>query len=96
MVEAMNKEYVFPQILHNNKRLALRHHVSIYSGYAVSIINRLIESGDIASHLVGYQVYIDVDEALTVLSKSRFHPKKSALAASKILSNEQKADLFSA
>jgi hypothetical protein len=90
----VNHEYIFPVVVQDNKRLALRHHVSIYSGYTVSVINRLIESGEIGTHLVGYQIYVDVDQALTVLSKSRFHPKKSALAASKILSDEQKADLF--
>jgi hypothetical protein len=90
----MSKEYIFPMIVQDNKRFALRHHVSIYSGYTIGTINRLIESGDIAAHLIGYQVYIDVDEALIVLSKSRFHPKKSAFAASKILTEAQKVDLF--
>jgi hypothetical protein len=90
----MNSEYIFTIVIQDNKRLALRHHVSIYSGYTVSVINHLIESGNIATHLVGYQVYIDVDEALTSLSKSRYHPKKSALAASKVLSDDQRADLF--
>jgi hypothetical protein len=90
----MNKEYIFPMIVKDNKRFALRHHVSIYSGYSIGVINRLIDSGEIDTHLIGYQVYIDVDDALTILCRSKFHPKKSALAANKILSADQKADLF--
>jgi hypothetical protein len=90
----VSKDYIFPTILQDNKRLALRHHVSVLSGYSILIINRLIEAGDIETHLIGYQIYIDVDEALTVLSKSRYHPKRSAIAASKVLSDEQKSDLF--
>jgi hypothetical protein len=90
----MSNEYKFPMILQDNKRLALRHYVSIYSGYAISIINRLIESGEIATHLIGLQIYIDVDAALMALSKSKYHPRKSAHAASKILTAEQKTDLF--
>jgi hypothetical protein len=93
-VMTMNKEYNLPMIVQGNKRLGLRNHVAVYSGYSLMVINRLIESGEIAGHLIGLQIYIDVDEALAVLSKSRFHPKKSAIAASKILSDEQKADLF--
>jgi hypothetical protein len=90
----MNSEYIFPMVVQDAKRFALRHHVSVYSGYTVTVINRLIESRNIATHLIGYQIYIDVDEALTALAKSRFHPKKSALAASRILNDEQRADLF--
>jgi hypothetical protein len=90
----MGKEYEFPVIIKDNKRFALRWYITKYSGYSHAIINRFIESGDIAAHLIGTQVYVDVDEALTVLSKSRFHPKKSALAATKILSGDQKTDLF--
>jgi hypothetical protein len=90
----MSNEYAFPVIVQDNKRLALRFHVANYSGYSIHIVNRFVESGDIASHLIGLQIYIDVDEALTVLSKSRFHPRRSASAASKIMSDEQKADLF--
>jgi hypothetical protein len=90
----VSHDYVFPTIVQDTKRLALRHHVSVLSGYSMLVINRLIEGGNIETHLIGYQIYIDVDEALTVLSKSRFHPKRSALAASKVLSEGQKADLF--
>jgi hypothetical protein len=85
---------LFPFIWHDNKRLALRYHVAIYSGYPVPVINRLIREGEIETTLIGLQIYIDVDEALAVLSKSRFHPKRSASAAQKILTDEQKADLF--
>jgi hypothetical protein len=90
----MGTEYAFPVIIKDKKRLAKRWYITLYSGYSITVINRFIESGDIAVHLVGAQVYIDVDEALNVLSKSRFHPKKSANAASKILNDEQRADLF--
>jgi hypothetical protein len=90
----VSNDYVFPTIVQDNKRLALRHHVSVLSGYSMLTINRLIEVGDIETHLIGYQIYIDVDVALTVLSKSRFHPKRSALAASKVLTEGQRADLF--
>jgi hypothetical protein len=90
----VSKDYIFPTILQDNKRLALRYHVSVLSGYSILIINRLIEADDIETHLIGYQIYIDVDEALTVLSKSRYHPKRSAIAASKVLNDQQKADLF--
>jgi hypothetical protein len=90
----MEKEYRPPLILYDGKRYALRHHVARYSGYYISIINRLIDQGKIASYLINFKVYIDLDEALTVLSQSRFSTRRSAAAAAKILSPEQRADLF--
>jgi hypothetical protein len=63
----MEMDFSFPFIWQNGKRLALRHHVAEYSGYAILIINRFIGSVDIASHLIGLQIYINIDEALTVL-----------------------------
>ena len=91
----MQKDYLFPVILQDGKQFALRHHIRLYSGYSVTIINRLIENVDIATHLIGFQVYIDVDKALTVLSNGRFQPRRAAFAASKILNEQEQADLFS-
>lgn len=90
----MSDDYLFPIIWHDNKRLALRHHVARYSGYAIGVINHLIDIGEIETTLIGLQIYIDVDEALIALSKSRFNTKRSAIAASKVLTVEQKQDLF--
>ena len=87
-------EYVFPVIFPDNKRFAIRRHVVNYSGYSLAIINSFIDKGDIAITLIDRQLYIDVDEALRVLSKSRFHPKRATFAASKVLTPEQKQDLF--
>lgn len=94
MAEAMSNDYLFPIIWQDKKRLALRHHVALYSRYPISVINRLIGEGKIATTLIGFNIYIDVDEALTVLSESRFNHRYSASAASKILTDKQKQNLF--
>jgi hypothetical protein len=90
----MDQGYHFPVILQEGKRLGLRHHVAQHSDYSVLTINRLIESGNIASHLISYQIYIDIDEALTALSNSRFQPRRRSTAANKVLSDKQKTNLF--
>lgn len=71
----------------------MRQHVVNYSGYSLAIINSFIDKVDIAITPIGRQLYIDVDEALGVLSKSRFHPKRATFAASKVLTPGQKQDL---
>jgi hypothetical protein len=81
------KEYPFPTIVNNGKQFALRQHIGKFTGHSASTTNRLIDEGKIAAHLIGVQVYVEVEEALTALSKCRYQPRRSALV-------EYKPDLF--
>jgi hypothetical protein len=76
----MNTDFVHPQIQHEGKRYAKPHHVVQHAGRPVAVIKRLVDSGDIAAHLINAVVYIDIDEALAVLSTSNSRPKTPAKA----------------
>jgi hypothetical protein len=94
----MTDDYPFPVVMQNGKSHALRNHVSIYSGYPVPIINRFIDSGELEIRLIGLQVYIDVEEALNLLYKSKFMPKRTALGVKREASAHNvaaKVDMFS-
>jgi hypothetical protein len=89
----MSANYLFPIITQNGKHLALRQHVARHAGHTVGSINILIEDGQIEMHLIGLQIYIDVDEALTALAKSRFGMRRALKTGDRTYSNEN-ADLF--
>jgi hypothetical protein len=73
----MNTEYQFPLLYNDGKQFVLRLHIAKHSGHNLSTINRLINEGKIGVTLIGVQVYIEVEEALTALSKCRYQPRRS-------------------
>lgn len=74
----MDMAFKFTAIFSDGKRFGLRHHVARHAGCSIYNINGLIYSGQIAVHLIGVQVYVDVDEALSVISKTQFGVRRSA------------------
>jgi hypothetical protein len=68
-MNTVDPDFPHPIIIENGKRFARCWHVAQYSGKPVGVVTRLVDRGEIAAHLFNAQVYIDIDEALAVLSK---------------------------
>jgi hypothetical protein len=63
-------------IVQDGKRYARFNHFAQYAHRPVSVVTRLVDNGDIAAHLINAQVYIDIDEALSVLATVNPRGKK--------------------